>query len=305
MDSFQRRLVPSTSALVAFEAVARLGSFSAAAQHLNLTQGAVSRQISVLEGQLGVLLFERNSRGVDLTPNGVEYASGIREALGIIRASSLDVMHKLHGGILNLAITATFGTRWLMPRIGGFIAAHKEVTLNFATRGGAIDFEREQIDAAVIHVETPNWPHTQCTLLITESLGPVCSPTFLKRNPITGPQDMLALPLLNLAARETAWDDWFGSLGLKSPGGRAMQFELLSTAAQACTADLGIALLPLFLFEAEFRSGELVLAHDHIIPSPSAYYLAIPKSKLSNVPVTAFKAWLLDEAATFVRVRRR
>jgi DNA-binding transcriptional LysR family regulator len=305
MEAFQRRLMPSTSALVAFEAVARVGSFSAAAQLLHLTQGAVSRQISALEGQLGVLLFERNSRGVDLTANGAEYAAGIREALGIIRASSLDVMHKLHGRILNLAVTPTFGTRWLMPRIGGFIAAHKEVTLNFATRGGPIDFERERIDAAIIHVETPNWPGTQCTQLITESLGPVCSPVFLKRNPITGPRDLLKLPLLHLAARETAWDDWFGSLGLESPGGRAMQFELLSTAAQACTADLGIALLPLFLFEAELRSGELVLVHDHIIPSPSAYYLAIPKSKLSNVPVTAFKAWLLDEAATFVRIRRR
>jgi len=282
-----------------------LGSFSVAAQTLSLTQGAVSRQISALEDQLGILLFQRGSRGVSLTIQGAAYASGIREALAIIRASSMDAMNRLHSGILNLAITPTFGTRWLMPRIGDFVASHKEVTINFATRGGAIDFEKERIDAAIIHVEKPNWLGTECILLINESLGPVCSPSFLQRNPIASPEDMLKLPLLHLAAREAAWDDWFKSVGLRRSEGRTMQFELLSTAAQACTADLGIALLPLFLFESELESGELVLAFNHLVPSPSAYYLAMPKWKLANVPVMAFREWLVGQAVAFMQGRSR
>ncbi|TIT42768.1 MAG: LysR family transcriptional regulator, partial [Mesorhizobium sp.] len=108
------------SALAAFEAVARLGSFTAAAQELDLTQGAVSRQIRLLEDQFGRRLFERDSRNVRLSTAGEIYAEAVRAALGQLRDAALGLMSNRHSGILNLAILPTFGTRWLMPLIPDF-----------------------------------------------------------------------------------------------------------------------------------------------------------------------------------------
>ncbi|WP_292086382.1 LysR family transcriptional regulator, partial [Mesorhizobium sp.] len=117
----QRRLLPGISALAAFEAVARLGSFTAAAQELDLTQGAVSRQIKLLEDQFGRRLFDRDSRNVRLSTAGEIYAEAVRAALGQLRDAALGLISNRHSGILNLAILPTFGTRWLMPLIPDFV----------------------------------------------------------------------------------------------------------------------------------------------------------------------------------------
>ncbi len=118
--SYQRRLLPSTSMLVALDAAARAGSFTAAARELNLTQGAISRQINALEDQLDVILFERAGKTVLLTEAGKNYAREIGVALQTIRNASLNAMTNPPNGILNLAILPTFGTRWLMPRFPSF-----------------------------------------------------------------------------------------------------------------------------------------------------------------------------------------
>ncbi len=130
-----RRLVPSLSALQAFEAAARHGSFTRAAEELDLTQGAVSRQVAMLEDALGVPLFERVRQRVNLTPAGAGYAVDVREALSRLAAATLSTMTaRGAGGVLALAILPTFGTRWLIPRLPRFFARHPDVTINFATQ---------------------------------------------------------------------------------------------------------------------------------------------------------------------------
>ncbi len=294
MKPSQRRLLPSTSALSAFEAVARLGSFSAAAEELALTQGAISRQIAVLEDQLQIELFLRGPKGVMLTEEARSYARSISEALALIRASTLDAMTKSHGNSLTLAILPTFGTRWLMPRIKSFVAEHPDITLNFATRIGQFDFEAEGIDAA-IHIGKPDWPGADCSFLMHETVEPMCSPQFLAEHPIRKPSDLARFTLLHLASRADAWDHWFLSLGLAAPPARAMRFEQFSTAAQACIAGVGVALLPRFLMTSELESGLLVPAYPHAVLSPSAYYLVSPKPKSGRRTIAAFRDWLLKE----------
>ena len=170
MTTLSRKLLPSSSALAAFDSVARLGSFSLAADELSLTQGAISRQVMSLEEQLGVRLFERGARGVSLTAEGRTYAKAIGAALGEIRAASLQLMTKTHGSVLNLAMLPTFGTRWLLPRIPDFVDSHPEITINFATRIGQFDFEREGIDMA-IHIGQPDWPAAESTFLMPEMVA--------------------------------------------------------------------------------------------------------------------------------------
>ena len=294
----QRKLLPSTSALAAFDAVARLGSFSAAAQDLSLTQGAISRQIGGLEQQLGTRLFDRNSRGVALTPGGKLYAKGIGSALATIRAASLQAMTELPGNVLNLAILPTFGTRWLMPRIPGFVAQHPGIIVNFATRIRQFDFEADGLDAA-IHIGRSSWPGAECRFLMHEAVAPVCSPAFLAAHPIGTAADLAPMPLFHMASRPGAWDHWFESLGLAASPDRGMRFEQFSNVTQACIAGLGVALMPLFLIAAELASGQLVKAYDHEIRSPSAYYLVTPTGRPPGGPVAAFTAWLLAEVARY------
>src|SRR6476620_456105 len=110
-----RLSVPSLSALAAFEAAARHGSFTRAAEELNLTQGAVRRQVSQLEQTLGLALFQRVRQRVSLTPAGSAYAAEIRDGLSRLAAATVSAMaFRGASGVLNLAILPTFGTRWLI-----------------------------------------------------------------------------------------------------------------------------------------------------------------------------------------------
>lgn len=294
MSSLSRRLLPSTSSLAAFDAVARNLSFSVAAEELSLTQGAVSRQISALEEQLGAMLFDRTSRQVVLTPAGQDYYKAIDPALTAIRSASLRAMSNARGTTLNLAFLPTFGTRWLIPRIPRFVASFPDIILNFATRIGQFDFDREGLDAA-IHIGQPDWPNADCVFLTNEFVAPICTPEFLQRHPIRKPEDLLALPLFHMASRPGAWEHWFKSLDIATPPLGGMRFEQFSHVSQACLAGLGMALMPIFLIRAEIDSGQLLVAYPHRIQSPSSYYFVTPKSRSNTMAVTAFRDWLLAE----------
>lgn len=207
-------------------------------------------------------------------------------------------MTKTHGNTLNLAMLPTFGTRWLLPRIPKFVAAHPEITLNFATRIGQFDFEKEGLDMA-IHIGQPDWPAAESTFLMDEMVAPVCSPSFLAQHPIAKAQDISTLPLLHMASRPGAWDHWFQSLGLGAQNAPAMRFEQFSSVAQGCIAGLGVALMPLFLIDIELKAGQLVAAFDHQVKSPSSYYAVAPLSRINHAPVVLFKQWLLAEVEAF------
>ncbi|MEQ8665590.1 MAG: LysR family transcriptional regulator [Rhodospirillales bacterium] len=292
----QRRLLPSTRALVAFDAVARLGSFTAAARELDLTQGAISRQIQALEDQLGVLLVERDRHSVRLTPAGDTYADAVRSGLRAISAASLDVISGPDRGALNLAILPTFGTRWLAPRIPAFLADHPGITINLSTRLRPFDFSVETLDAA-IHHGPPEWPGAECIFLMQETEVPACAPSLLTDGPMRQPADLLNYPLLHIATRPYAWPDWFADAESELGASQGMSFDQFSTVAQAAVAGLGIALLPRFLIEDELKRGDLVIALDRPVASRYPYYLAIRDGRAQHPHVAAFRDWLVAEAS--------
>ena len=160
-----RRFLPSLSLLQAFEAAARLQSITGAAQELSLTQSAVSRQIRALEEQLGTCLFHREKQTIRLTLGGASYAREVREALQKISQASMNLRANPHGGTLSLAILPTFGTRWLAPRLPGFLAENPGITINLVTRLTQFDFRNEAVDAA-IHFGRTDWPGADCVHLM-------------------------------------------------------------------------------------------------------------------------------------------
>ncbi|WP_454852613.1 LysR family transcriptional regulator [Rhizobium binxianense] len=291
-----RRFLPSISHLAAFEAVARTGSVTAAARELDLTQSAVSRQIRALEEQLGVELFLRERQTVRLTVAGDGYAREIREALRRISSASLSLRANPHGGTLNLAILPTFGTRWLAPRLGRFLAANPGVTINLVTRLSPFDFRLDSIDAA-IHFGHPHWPGAELSFLMSERTIPACSPDFLKTHAIGGPEDLLRVPLLHLSTRPDAWERWFAGNDVAFESVHGMLFDQFATAAQAAIAGLGVALLPTFLIGDELRRGDLIAAVDGEMESRERYYLAFPPERADYAPLAAFRDWIVAEAA--------
>ena len=291
-----RRFLPSISLLTAFEAAARHQNFTAAANELNLTQGAVSRQIRLLEELLGSKFVLRERQKVRLTTAGETYAREIKEGLRRISSATLNFRANPRGGALNIAILPTFGARWLAPRLPAFLAQYPGVTINLTTQLGPFDFNLENADAA-IHFGEPDWPGCMLEFLMGETVVPACSRSFLERYKFAKPSDLLDAPLLHLASRPDAWERWFEAQEVPIEPLHGMLIDQFATASQAAISGLGVALLPEFLIADEIFRGDLVPALDRPMRSSERYYLAWPPSRSSYAPLQAFRSWILTEIA--------
>lgn len=287
---YARRHLPSIPALLAIEAVARLGSASAAAGELNLTQGAVSRQIQALEDQLGLVLVNRDKHRLQLTPAAQDFVAEIRRALTTLSQASLTLRANPSGGALRLAILPAFGMHWLAPRLALFARAHPEVTVNLSTRLRPFDFAESAFDAA-IHYGRQDWPGVSYLKLCDEQILAVAAPALLPL-PLTRAEDILALPLLQLESRTGDWARWLGQHGLPASRPPAMLFDQFATMQQAAIHGLGAALLPLFLIEDDLSQGRLRPAFGAAIPAAGSYYLVWPETRPPRAPLTSFRDWL-------------
>ncbi|KQT43020.1 LysR family transcriptional regulator [Aureimonas sp. Leaf454] len=298
-----RRFLPSIALLSAFEAAARTASFTAAARELSLTQSAISRQIRLLEAQLGVELFSRERQTVRLTPAGEAYARDIRDALRRISAASLNLRANPRGGTLNLAILPTFGTRWLAPRLPDFLARHPGITVNLATRLVEFDFRLDTMDAA-IHFGSPTWSGAEHLRLMAEDVAPMASPAFAAArlgDPAKAASEvdvahLREMPLLHVVSRPDAWERWFAAHGISAEGVTGMLFDQFATVAAAAMSGLGVALLPTFLVARELERGELVLLGGKPQPSHERYHLVWPPDRAAYPPLVAFRDWIGDAA---------
>ena len=309
MTMFRKTFLPPVADLLAFEAAARHTSISRAAGELHLTQSAVSRQIRQLEAQLGMALFHRVRQRIVLSDAGRVYAADVRAALQQLSGATQKVMATAGGGgLLNLAVLPTLGTRWLIPRMGDFAARYPEVTVNFSSRTEPFDFALEPFDAA-IHFGAPTWPGAVCEYLMHEQVVPVCCPAYQRRLGIRKLGDLGRAVLLQQTTRPTQWAAWAewcvqtGMAGARSGGLdttqalRGPRFEQFAMIAQAAVSGLGAALLPRFLMEAELASGALVELFPQALTSTDAYYLVYPESRAEAPLVRAFRDWIKAAAA--------
>ncbi|WP_173932871.1 LysR family transcriptional regulator [Chelativorans sp. Marseille-P2723] len=292
-----RRFIPSTSLLSAFEAVLRTGTTAAAARELDLTQGAVSRLIQNLEAQLGQRLFERHRRRLIPTQAARAYGRDISRALDLIQRASMELSANPGGGVLSLAILPAFGTRWLAPRLGSFLALHPGVTINLATRLKRFNFEAEGFDAA-IHFGTDDWRDAGHMKLFEERLTACAAPSLLERSPVDTVEDMHSLPLLQLETRPTAWAAWFRAHGAEPVPVRGMLFDQFATMTQAAIAGLGVALLPEYLAAPEIRERRLVPLFQRATKGVGAYWLVWPQARANYPPLASFREWLAAETAS-------
>lgn len=296
-----RRKIPSTAALVAFEAAARHQSFTRAAEELALTQSAICRQIGGLEEFLGLELFRRSRRGVKLTEAGQSYARRVATQLDAVERDTLSVMGQQGAMTIELALVPTFGTQWLLPRLQQFQTLHPEITVNLTNRTRPFLFADTDFDAA-IYFGDGEWSGTVAHPLMPERSVPVCSPALLGGAAALTPQDLAEMPLLQQTTRPYAWRQWFDSLGMKvARDMTGPRLELFSMLAQAAEHRMGVALIPPFLIQRELAEGRLVIAHPHAYRrEDQAYHLMIPERRVESAALNAFRDWLLDEARAWM-----
>lgn len=282
------------SLLLVFEAAARHESYTRAADELSLSQSAISRQIQTLEDQLGVPLFRREGRSVKLTDVGRRYFVELSGALGRIRGATLQAMsHQAGAGTLRLATLPTFGSKWLLPHLHDFYAAHPGVTVHLHSRIGALDFHGDDLDAAIT-VGAGDWPGLRAHRLHHEFLIAIASPAAAPRKGgRPAPDWATKQTLLGVTSNQQAWAEWFSHYRLDHRQMRVgPSFELTSHLIQAVRAGMGIGLVPKVLVEDELGRRELVAVGD-AITSQRGYYLVYPPENATLPSLAAFREWLL------------
>jgi DNA-binding transcriptional LysR family regulator len=295
-----RRLIPSLTALVEFEAVARLRSFTQAAAELGVTQAAVSRQVRLLEDMLGVRLFDRLHRNLTMTKEGEALYAVVSEAMGRIAG----VFDRLSTGIeeeeLVLAATAAFSHFRLMSSVGTLKRMNPHLRIRITTTMFTADLRHNEVDAAV-RFGKGDWRDGTSYLLFDEQVSAVCSPDWLRQN---GTPDTLAeLMTRSLIADDPTsegwltWEQWFRALGERPAKLKyGLRTSLYPDAIQAALDGQGVTLGWDRLLHEHFESGELVRVGNVSLPLSDAYYLVIPHGR-TLTPITQALIDLLRRAA--------
>ncbi|MFY0477193.1 LysR substrate-binding domain-containing protein [Achromobacter marplatensis] len=291
-----RRKIPSNSALMAFEAAARHGSFARAAEELALTEGAISRQIGRLEAFLSVALFERIGNRVRLAPNGMRYAQQVRQILDRLERDSLYLMGQpIEGGTIDIAAIPTFATRWLIPRLKRFQRAHPNITVHITERMEPFILAGSGFDAA-IHFEHPAWAGMHLHHLLEEVLVPVCSPALLAEAGANVSLD--ELPRLHRRQNPDAWQLYAQEAGIVLTNSAVgARYDLHSMLIAAAVAGLGVALVPRLYIEPELEQGSLVAPWPDSKAISKHFCLVLPEPvEFSAGALQAFAKWILHEA---------
>lgn len=296
-----RRRLPSTQALLCFEAAARHQSYTRAAQELALTQGAVSRQVAALEELVGVPLFKRTQHGMVLTPAGADYARQVAQRLDGLERDTLDLRGRQgEGDRISIVSVPTFATRWLIPRLPQLAKVQPQLQVHIEARSRPFLFSDLQVEAALF-AGTPGqvrqWAGTQADWLFDEEVVPVCSPDLLRGGRSVAPHALAEMPLLQQSTRPEGWRQWFDAQGVDAERALAgPRYELFSMQAAAAEAGLGVALMPTLLVQEELASGRLVVACNRPLRGQRGYYLVRPEA-VERPALALFKAWLLEQVA--------
>jgi LysR family glycine cleavage system transcriptional activator len=300
------RRIPPLNPLHVFEVVSRTGNLTIAAQELHVTQSAVSRQIAVLEGYLGVELFRRERQGVTLTRIGRQYADQIVPAFDAIAGATEKMLTDTTKGALRVRTYTAFAAKWLIPRLPEFHRAHPQIDVQITTAVPPVDFDRDTVDLA-IQLGDGRWPRVQVDRLFADEFEPVCSPHYLAENSKDSkhPEALLRKRLLISQYRRTDWDEWLAETGLtaEAQGVEAMTFSSSVLTWQAAIDGLGIAIGQTAMLMKEFNAGQLVRPFARPVRSGRAFWLVRPAVQRDSQKVSIFRNWLLTKChATAVQL---
>lgn len=298
-----RARLPSLNALRAFEAAGRHLSFSKAAEELHVTPAAVGHQVKVLEHDLGVVLFERLNRALQLTPAGQSLLPGLSEIFYRVSEVVETFRRRDANRPLTVSMPPSFGAAWLMPRLERFRARHPDIDVRLDADNRVVDLVREDVDVG-LRYGNGEYPGMRVDCLLSEEVFPVCSPRLLAgAHPIRALQDLRWHTLLHVDgyAQDDYWPDW--AMWLHSAGigdievRRGLHFNHTNLALQAAANGQGVALGSRVLAGNDLKAGRLVRPFAHGSRMSFAYYMVCPEALADEPRIAAFREWVIEEAA--------
>lgn len=284
---------PPLNAVRAFEAAARHASFKRAAAELNVTHGAVSRQVAHLEAWLGTALFRRLNRQVVLTPAGHTLFAEVRPALARISLAAASLTQQSRSTVLVLNAPPTFTMRWLIPRLSNFLRENKLIEVRLETSLKPADFVHGGYDAAIRRApEEPAGLRSQ--VFLKEMLTPICAPGMLDEKDLVN--SLRAQTLIHTATAPTAWPEWLRSHGLDDlRSDKAVTFEEMFFTVQAAINGLGVAVAPAALVAEDVVAGRLTFPFGSYHSRNHDYRILFAANSEKRAALERFCAWIVEE----------
>ncbi len=294
--------MPPLNPLHTFAVAARAGSFTAAAEVLGVSQAAVSRQISVLEHALGVTLFERRGRRVQLSHAGHGYLRDVGPAFDAIEQATRQLATGNDPRAVRVQVYPTFAARWLLARLPRFTAANPDCTVRLQTGVEPVDFSRKDLEVAV-QVGDGRWRSLESALIFPDIIEPVASPRLIDRlGALNDAADLARAPILQTRYRRRDWTDWLKHMGWPKPTGDHDQiFESSLITYQAAIEGIGIAMGQEHLLDDTFRTGTLVRPFERPLARDLGYYAVWPSERRAGHGTRRFIEWLVAEGTAAAR----
>lgn len=292
MADILNRIAPD--ALRVFEAAARLGSFTRAAQELGMTQAAVSWRIRDTEKRLGRDLFTRGTRQVTLTPEGERLSAASTEAMSLLRRALMDMLES-DQGVLSITTLQTLATQWLAPRLGGFQLANPDLAVRVDTSPVLASLSSDGLDIG-LRFGSGRWQGMESRFLIPALFSPLCSPAMAERLNLKEPSD---LHRAHLFGETHEWQAWFAAAGVLDTAAVAaprLTADNQAMEVAAAIGDQGVALGSPILFARELERGLLVQPFKQTVPLADGYWLCYPSSRRSVNKIVRFRDWAISMA---------
>lgn len=283
------------NALRAFSVAARFNTFTAAANHMGVSQVAVSRQISLLERQIGVKLFDRGARSVTLTPLGRVFGNEIADLFHELEDVTDRLLSREREHTVNLRVYPTFAHHWLLPRLASFRAERPDYRIRVETRIERLDFRGTHLDLAV-HLGHGTWQGARARKLFDDVADLVCSPDYAARHDhFQDPGALAGALLLKSRYRSAVWEDWSSRSGIALDRAREFTYDSSVMAYSAALQGHGLAMGQITLLADELATGALVRPFAQQIHTGLAYYIAWPSDRSTLTKTRYLVDWMLSE----------
>ncbi len=293
------RRLPPLNALRIFEVAARTGSYAEAGLELGLTHGAVSRQISALEGWLGQKLFMKDGRRMVATPAARIFAAEVGLSFDRLAVAAEACGRPGVRRILRVSAPTSLAMRWLIPRLGRYHADHPHVEVTITTVSCVVEELRGGVDVSIRRgvVREDVWPAHRIVPVLEDVDTLIMSPALFARQPILKPADIAGHTLLSSETRAGDWANWLDAAGLQHPAGAPRQtFDRFHVTRQAVEDGLGIGIGPLPMLDIDISNGRLMTPLPDIQVPRTGYVAVVPRHAETASLVAGFVDWLAEEA---------
>lgn len=293
--------LPPLKTLKGFEAAARLLSLRKAADELHLTHAAISHQIRLLEDDLGVQLFSRNGRNIELTQMGEQFYPVARNVIETLINGSEAIRRSCNTSELTIQTYITVSIRWLSHRVPRFRALYPDLDLSIITKITNRKFDEANADVGLVYSQKAPPEHLHWIPLISPNLFPVCSPELLGdcQQPLQ-PEELMDYPLITISTEKWQWQDWLISAGLEGiiPE-QSLVVDNTATALEMAKDGEGIALVNGPFADKDLEKGRLIQPVEHVLENHGEWGLICRKDMLDDERVAAFNGWLQDDVKQY------